>query len=217
MTVDVLMPWRPGEPHREAAQRFVADHYRSMDLEVIEADDGGEPFSRGGSINLAAEKSSADVFLIVDADTVVERAQALRAADEACEAPGMVIAHDEWLHINPRGSAMLLADKDPWSLDWRPYVDFSLPATVSSAVAVSRSTWVAVGGFPEQFRGWGFEDVAFDIMCKTFAGPTRRVPGAAWHLYHPGDQIRPTENQELIGAYLAAEGDPERLREVIGR
>jgi hypothetical protein len=57
--------------------------------------------------------------------------------------------------------------------------------TQSSVLAVPRSLWDAVGGFDEEFCGWGCEDNAFWLAATVFGGGNPiRVQGSAFHLWH---------------------------------
>ena len=55
---------------------------------------------------------------------------------------------------------------------------------MSSVVVVSRKQWDIIGGFDEQFRGWGFEDTAFAAAAETFGGIIR-MDGEVIHFWHP--------------------------------
>lgn len=204
----VVVPWRSkGDVHREMAWRLARDNWSGWDVHT--ADDGGEPFSRAASINLAVEEHPADVYVVADADVLVPADQVRAAVELAQSAPGIVLAYDRYAYLSAGGTRYVL---DGYRGDWEPFVMFTLGWTVSSCLAVSHETWETVGGFDPRFRGWGMEDVAFDIACRTLAGPTRRVPGSCWHLWHPTEPERPSENVDLLRQYEAADGNPDALR-----
>jgi GT2 family glycosyltransferase len=56
----------------------------------------------------------------------------------------------------------------------------------SLSFALTSSTWVTVGGFCEQYRGYGAEDTDFAQMARSADVPMRWVGGAhAYHQFHP--------------------------------
>ena len=66
----------------------------------------------------------------------------------------------------------------------REYNDDNGHPSVSSVVVVSRKQWELIGGFDEQFKGWGFEDTAFAAAAATFGGIVR-MEGEVIHFWHP--------------------------------
>ena len=212
MTVAVLVPWRSGGcPHREAAWVHVAAMWDSYGWPVITADDGGQPFSRGCSINYARATVDADVYLIVDADIIVPHDQAVAAAAAAHDQPGLVVAFDEYRYLTPAATVEVLAGADPAEVEHA----FTYGWGVSCCVAVSAKTFDTVAGFDPRFRAWGAEDVAFEAACSTLAGPLRKIAGPVWHLWHPSEPERPAANFELGNRYGAARGNPAAMAALI--
>lgn len=209
MTVNVVVPYRPSDGHRRAAWHRVQEHWWEAALDLHVADDGGEPFSRGGSINLAVREHPADVYVIADADTLVDRRQVEAAVALAAHAPGLVVAFDRFAYLSEHGTQQVL---DRYEGSWEPLMAWSLQNTVSSCVALSHETWELAGGFDPRFRAWGYEDVQLEIVCATIAGPTRRIPGTAWHLYHPPVRERPIANLSYLDEYARLRNDPDAMR-----
>lgn len=210
----VLIPWRStGDPAREAAWAVVTTQWARYGWPVVSADDGGDPFSRAASINLAATHIEADVYVIADADTLVERAQVAEAIDMAAAEPGMVVAFDRYWYLSERGTLRVLGGAPPTPRLCKWYLDYG----VSCCVAVSAKTWATVGGFDARFRAWGYEDAAFEAACSTLCAPLRRVRGPLWHLHHPLEAERPQGNKELVGDYVRATGDRAAMRALIDR
>lgn len=206
----VVAPWRSrGDRHREAAWGMARDGWKGWAL--FTADDGGEPFSRAASINQAVAEHPADVYVIVDADILIDHAQVEAAIDLAAHAPGLVVAFDRWAHLTEEGTGHVL---DGYMGSWEPFVDVTFPS-ISACIVVNHETWELTGGFDARFRAWGGEDVAFALACETLAGPIRKVPGTAWHLYHPPDSNRPEANFDLMRQYEAACGNPDAMRAVM--
>jgi hypothetical protein len=206
--VSVIVPYRPVDTHRARAWERVSCEWEGFDVRT--ADDGGEPFSRAASINLGVDGGrDAEVFVVADADILVDRRQVDAAVALAAHAPGLVIAFDRFAYLTKQGSDQII---DGYRGSWEPFIEWSLQDTVSSCVAFSRETWELSGGFDERFRAWGPEDVAFEVACATLAGPTRRIPGTAWHLFHAPEGTRPGHLRGYLDEYLRLRDDPDAMR-----
>lgn len=212
MNVAAIMPYRSNGPERDAAWLYVRGGWE--DAAVYCVDDGGDPFSRAASINLGIAARPADVYVITDADMIVDSAQIHDAIEQAAETPGIVVAFDRYCYLTQTGTQAILAGHDG---PWEPFVQFTYEKSVGGVLAISRHTWDLVGGFDPRFRGWGMEDTAFEIACRTLAGPTRKIPGTAYHLWHPLEPCRPAENVELLHRYQLADGNPDALRALTRR
>lgn len=191
MSVAVIVPYRPVDEHRAAAFETVTAWWALAcpEFRVIPVDDGGEPFSRAGSVNQGVEACDAEVLVIADGDVLVSRDQVFRAVALAVAGGGLVQPYDELRWFSFDATAVLLAA--PWQA-----FDGSAPAPaqvfgpseatplLGGCNVLSRRTWDAVGGLDRRFRGWGCEDIAFASECAAVA-PTRRVEGPLMHLWHP--------------------------------
>ncbi len=226
MRVLIAVPYRSGGcDWRTRSKATVTAWWRTAlpEFPLVEVDDGGDPFSRGGSLNQAMETHQPDVLVAADADMLIGRQQILDAVQAASEAPGMVQPFDRLDWYGPVETCRL--HQDP-HLFWPR----SLPATYSWPVddqtpllggvnVLSRETWEAAGGWLPAFRGWGHEDVAMAVQCRTLAGPHRRLHGHTAHLYHPVRQgkgyDRGEANAPFSAQVLAAAGDPEAMRQVV--
>lgn len=184
MKAVVLVPRRIADPHREVLWAYVRSWWERSPWPVIEgyhvATEG--PFNRSAALNRAATIAGDwDVAVIADGDTVVNHDQVAAAIQRAHETGRMVLAFDEWLSLDQDGTDRILRG---YAGSWRPFVRWDKDNAVSSCLAVPRHLWNNLGGFDERFRGWGFEDRAFFLAARASSG-VDRIPGAAWHLWHP--------------------------------
>lgn len=223
MHVVVGVPFRDGGcHHRAAAWRRVSSHLDGLPFPTVVADDGGEIFSRGASLNQVFTTTDADVVIGMDADTLVPLERLTEAADLAAEAPGLVQPFDEWVYVGRQETIRVLnSSLSPWKAkgQWRCPVSPTVPC-LGTCNVLSRETWELAGGWLSGFRGWGCEDIAFHHQAATLAGPLRRLPGPAVHLYHPKTGKYAAEgtiaaNSALMHQVAAASGDPAAMRAVI--
>lgn len=197
MKTVVLMPWRPGERHRERAFAFALDRWAAF-APVLIGDNEGE-FNRAAARNAAAALTNWDVAIFVDADTVVRSWNAVvRGVEIAGHTEGVVLPHDKYVALTATGSALLYRREGGWRHVKRKVENVPLGVAV-----VHRAAFETLGGFDERFQSWGGEDVAFIAAARTLV-EFERIPGTIYHLWHPND---PTKR-----AYVEAKGGPLRQR-----
>jgi GT2 family glycosyltransferase len=225
MRAVILVPRRDDNGHRDKLWEFCkqkwVDNYE--DMPIFEGYHNDGPFNRSAAINRASEMAGDwDVALIIDSDTVSEVSPVMKALELAYRTNGLVVAHTHRHMLHERATMRILAgEKGTWNrggMVQRTYRD-----SVSCAVAISRKTWDAVGGFDERFIGWGFEDTAFNIACETVSGLlVTAVPGACYHLWHPvgpeanRNSMTFKRNHSLKRRYEGVRGHPDRLRRMLG-
>jgi hypothetical protein len=188
----VVIPWRD-DGHRAAACRAVCAHLRSAlpNTPLLLADSGHEPFNRAASRNLGARHAlPGDILVVCDADTLPE-AQSLKIA--------IVRAYDNRLHypfavvnyLSEVGTAGMLAGQQPDP----EQIEHSIPSAQGGVMVMRASAWLEAGGMDERFTGWGFEDNAWYATVARAVGPPIHHAGVAWHLWHPTERYRGTQNE----------------------
>lgn len=185
MRAVILVPWRAGEPRREANYRTVRPWLHRYGWDVVEGDAPG-PWSRARAVNAAAAAAGDwDVALINDGDTVGEPDVVRHAVDRAFREQTALRPHNRLWMLDPYQS--------------RDFASFGPEAVVltfktrthpgGGLMVVSRAAWDAVGGYDEAFVEWGHEDS--DLNTRLLAGPGWDVvAGDAYHLWHPRDTTK---------------------------
>lgn len=222
-SVVVLVPRRSDGGRRDRLWQHCRSVWESRhDWPIYEGSHDDGPFNRAAAINRAAEAAGEwDVALIIDADVIGAPDSIEAAVDLAWRSDRLVIAHDERVMLNQRGTDRVLAG---FSGSWRErsMVERVWLDSVSCVVAVSRSLWEMAGPFDELFIGWGREDTAFRIACEVETGPVVKVCGETFHLWHPPapevKQAHPLRkaNEARHQAYVTARGDRARVRALRG-
>lgn len=176
----MLVPWRPGDPIREESWQVVRPYLKAFNWAIFTGDKPG-PWSRAGSVNLAAKTAGKwDVAVIADADTVPEEAAIHNAVEWVCKTKGGARPHNNLWRLTPHGSK-ILALRGPEAMQRRYHTGTFLGGGL---LVVHREGWEATGGFDEKFVEWGWEDSAFNTELLVKAA-WDRLPGNAWHLWHP--------------------------------
>lgn len=195
LAVVILVPWRGGDELREQSWGVVRPYLEAFGWPIYEGDREG-PWSRGAALNAAAaEAGDWDVAVIADADTIPP--QGLETAVGVAHAfDGGIRPHDHLYRLTPSGS-LRVAAAGIEGIEQRHIMD-TYPG--GGLMVVARTAWDKVGGFDERFVGWGHEDSAFGIQLVVHAS-WDRLPGVAYHLWHPDAPKRTREytvNAQLL-------------------
>jgi hypothetical protein len=206
---DELWEWCRAWWEREQSHMPIVEGYHTDGL-----------FNRSAAVNRAAKLAGDwDVAVIIDSDVICNPQRVKEAVLLAHETGSMVLPHDNRKDLSPAGSQRVRRGYDGnWdSLVHRTYSVENGHPSVSSVVVISRRQWDLVGGFDEDFRGWGYEDTAFAAACETFGGVIR-MPGEVWHLWHPTARegkrgTRSWSHNSTKGQrYRTAIGNPDAIR-----
>lgn len=223
MTISVLIPWRETGVDRRMAFDWITLRCEALlpAAQICVADSGHEPFNRGASVNRAAREARGDVLVIVDADTFFHREQ-IRAAVQLVQDDTWVLPYDVYVNLDNATTTRLLSSSPTVQVDPADVgAEFWLRDSVSGLIVLTRSGFGRMGGFDEHFRGWGYEDRAFECAANTLLGPCQRLPGHCYHLAHEAterfDQPEISHNQALAEHYRQLTGQPERMRQLVGQ
>lgn len=195
MNVDVFIPWA-NDRGRLLGLSFVEqwihaafpDEFRGRALTPI------EPFTRASACNLAAERSTAEVVVFIDADSVVPTTQLDQAIRRAGEIRGFVRAYDVYTRLSEQATL----DLQTWSDSFLAETNWSQPNTVSHGViAMHRQSFVDLGGYDPRFE-YFYDDCSFDIRAQD--APWDRVAGPLVHLWHP-PRVAPDSDEVLWRRY----------------
>lgn len=225
--ISVLVPYRAGEPHRDAAWSWVSQRWAQLMPEVevvVESDDGGEnpgQFNHPLAINRAAARASGDVLIVADADTAFDPSW-IRQAAHLCETGTPWVLPRYYRKLTEAATATVLGSSPRWQfLDGLETEWVGEDVSVSGLVVVSRQAFDRVRGYDERFTSWGADDVCFAATMRTYYGDEHRLDGSAYHLWHPaplGETYGHDDHRRqhlLMQRYVAATGRPQAMRYVM--
>jgi glycosyltransferase involved in cell wall biosynthesis len=195
VNLSIIIPWqdKAGDPGFRRAAEFVIDHYRSLNIgEVVvgtyPVDD--EPLNRSRLRNEGAKLATGDVLAFVDAEILVPTDQLLEAARLALEAPGVVFPHSyAWTYITPEQNEQIY-EGAPFEQFIEKKISYwhggKIPRhwMVSPVSVISRDGFEKIGGWDEEFVGWGEEDRLYNWKANFELGPLRLVDGGFIHVNH---------------------------------
>lgn len=201
MNIDVVIPWRdPGDITRRNNAEFVIDWYKNFEVgQVVTASDGrtGGPFNRSLAYNRGfGYLDDPDVILWVEADTLLQPEQIIRAAELAKSTGSLVVPFTERHELTKDATLKML---QTGIVDARGAVVHGGGWSIGAAGVTTADAVRSVGGWHEGFNGWGYDDNAMFHIFSTLAGKPNWVSGNCLHLWHSpagGAGAKPSEEAQ---------------------
>ena len=214
MTVSVIVPWQPGDAHREAAWAHLRPLWEQVG-ELIEGHCSGD-WVKADAVADGLTRATGDMLVIADADVWVDPT----AAVEACQT--WAVPHLKVHRLSERSTAQVLAGEEWRGLpldqtnqrDRKPY-----RGQPGGGVTVIRRDIYEQCPIP-CIRGWGQEDEAWSIALHCLFGEPWRGDSDLVHYWHPPQPrmsriIGSVEGQQLRKRYRDAQNDPAAMRALI--
>lgn len=200
-----------------AVMKFWQQH--CPDWPIITADSDTKLFNLSGARNNAVRQAQTEVVVIADSDTIPP----LESVHIAVADPkGITWPHTRWVLI-------------PAEYSERPVEEFpdapillEYPDGLGGVMVCTQTEFWRLGGQPEEFEGWGFEDSTFNLIARTLSS-FNRIGGTAYSIDHndPGLEDNPgwlrnenplaRQNRVRMQPYIRASARPWLMREVIAR
>lgn len=208
----VIVPWQPSNIGRERAWTWVRSLLvdRHPSWQIVEATDGGEPWSKSEAIMRAAVDAPDGVLVLHDADSFTD---GLAAAVEHVDAHGgWAVPHERVHRLSEAATASLLAGRQFSMQDCatRPYRGLA-----GGGIVVIRRADLLRVPFDPRFRGWGGEDSSFGHAAKWLIGEPWRGTTPLVHLWHPPAERHSEREGSLNNRTLQLRYLDARRREVV--
>lgn len=217
MSVDVLVPFRGGCEHREAAWEFLRTRYaeRHTTWRLIAAPPPQGPWRKGLALSDALGFSRAEIVVQIDADVWTDGLPTAVAAVKAGAAWAM--PHDQVFRLGEEATRAYMAD-EPWR--HLPLAQPAYRGIPGGGAIVARREALVTAPVDPRFEGWGQEDEAQAFALRTLYGEPWRGGADLIHLWHP-PQDRWTrkrgsaESWALRRRYGKAHNDPAAMAALI--
>lgn len=216
------------DPCRQANLDSAVAWWRAAGIDPIVVDDGRtgtDHWNRSAAYNRGAALTDADVLVYSEADMLIDWPQIHAGITIAAENPGLVVPFSRFMAMEePDTDLVRMRRLHP--ADARAQQVRGDNKSIGAVNIVSRQALDLIGGgYDQQFEGHAYDDDAMEIAFRTCCGPTRFIPGPAWHQWHiPGAYFATPESTEADRAATAANKarhqlylqarTPERIREL---
>lgn len=208
--VAVLVPWRPGDAHREDAWSKLRARHEEAGRTVIEGSCGDGPWCKAAAITDALTRCTDDLLVIHDADVWCDGLdQAIATLDGLTR---WAIPHDLVYRLKEDQHE---ATTDKTRCAQHPYRGFA----GGGIVAIDRTAYERCPLDP-RFVGWGHEDESWALALGTLYGQPWRGDHPLFHWWHPPQERRSRargshESQQLRDRYRAASGNRQEMLDLI--
>lgn len=218
MAVAVVVPWRGGCPHREAAWDFISQRWRTFyagwELVVGTCLD---PWCKGLAVADALTRTDADVIVLADADVWCDGVDA--AVEVVMARGGWAVPHWHVRRLDEASTVAVLdgaAFDETLTLSRDPYVGYP-----GGGLTVISRDLLSLAPIDPRFVGWGQEDQSAAAAWQTLAGKPWRSFPPLWHLWHPPAPRRDRRygsgaSERLWRRYRNANGKPPLMRQLLG-
>lgn len=207
----ILVPRRAGIAERDRAWAWCRARWERLfpDWRVYEGHHDEGPFNRSAAINRAAKAADTDgawdFAIVIDADIFIARRHVAKAVATAAATGKVTWAHRRWRGLSEDWTRRTLDDRTDFgpeleSTDMDILVERTNPISWSCCIVIPRPVWDDLGGFDERFKGWGFEDMAFQSIVVGLYGHERVDEGDVYHLWHPRSEERIVKGQPGLTA-----------------
>ncbi|WP_181785075.1 hypothetical protein [Streptomyces phytophilus] len=215
MTVSVVVPWRAGCPHREAALTWVLQQWQAAGYAPALGEPPAGPWCKAAAVAAALPGVSGELLVIADADVWTDGVEAAVAAVRG-GAP-WAVPHGQVRRLSKTATAIMLAGGAPEGpLTRPPYTGYA----GGGITVLPRALYERVPLDP-RFTGWGQEDEAWALALRTLAGLPWRGTWPLWHLWHPTqprDSSRwgSVAGRALYERYRRAARTPDAMAALVG-
>ena len=206
--ISIIVPFRDNGEHRTRVWRWLHEYYREAlpDAEILVGTEEGVPFSKSVAVNRAAKKARGKIFVILDADALIQPEKLREVCDDLILDRRLgkrtwAVPYERIYYLNEELTLNLLKVPpkflaelgfqwpSPPPENWREGDRNPLYGHPFGAMCMvmPREAFFHVRGFCEGFRSWGGEDVSMVHALDTLWGLHTVADNDILHCWH----IRP--------------------------
>lgn len=168
----------------------------------------GGLFQKATTVNRAAERSTADILVFNDADTLGGQQKTLEAVEMILDGEAdWVYPYRVYRRLTKARTSYVIESQSP-GLAWltsfeHPEGEPLVDSPAQAVFAIRREAFLDLGGYDEGFRGWWYEDL--DLLERLVVSDTKgeRLDGDVIHLWH-GDRRADDHSPEDLPASIVA-------------
>lgn len=213
--ISILFPYRGDDGPRDQIFGHVLRWWKTHfpEAQICVGRNFDRPFNRGAARNDAFEQSTGQIIIVADADTQPTLAGVRDALADVAEAQCWSLPYGEKRYYNlTQESTRHILEQHLDRIPEPTAYDHKVTSWAGCLV-MTREAWDEVGGYRDDFVGWGYEDNYMALKLDQLWGPHRRQDSYLCHLWHPTkagttfDQPDIEHNRELYRRAL--QGDFE--------
>jgi len=172
------------------------------------------PFNKSWSLNVAWKSATTDTIVFGDADNLIDTKHILSSIDEL-ENYDFVSPHIRLVDLDPNENKLDCNEIFNIQRPGRGELDHQKLPMCGAMTIFTKEALERIGGWPEEFFGWGAEDDAMSIKVKHFL-KWKENDNNCYHLYH--NKVQPEQqwyyrNLQIYNNYVSITKD--KLKEYI--
>jgi cellulose synthase/poly-beta-1,6-N-acetylglucosamine synthase-like glycosyltransferase len=140
------------------------------------------PFNKSWSLNVATKESTKNSIVFGDADNIIDTSNLLKSI-ESLKDYDFVSPHKRLIDLTPQENYLDFEEIFRIDRSGRGELDHQKLPMCGAMTIFRKESLDKIGGWPEEFFGWGAEDDAMSIKVKHFL-KWKEEDYNCYHLYH---------------------------------
>lgn len=207
--ISILIPYKSDGEYRDRSFIWVIKRYEALmpNSEICIGTCDTKPFCKSSAVNNAAKLATRDIFIIADVDLVFDLNQIAKAI-LGLTSSTWIIPYTTLNYLTLEQTKTLQQMKPSViinNINFTGYKERDCKFIYGGINIVPREYFEKIGGFDERFKGWGFEDDAFQRSLDALCGPHNRIKTALWHMYHPpAPRNNKEKNRDILNKFYGS-------------
>lgn len=188
MNLAFVVPFRDRglDPLRKANLDTIEAYLQSLNLGPVyictDGRTGNAKFNRSAAYNAGARIADADTICYYESDVIVPKHQIIAGTEQAEAETGLVVPFTTYRYLSPEDSQQVRDGADP--LQFTPEYTMDNGTSIGACNILTNESLQAMGQWPEEFEGNGYDDNAVVRALEVTCQPTRYIDGPLSHLFH---------------------------------